>query len=185
MWRTTLLLLAASLSVALARPRLKPLSTDMVNYINKINTTWTVICLPYTGYSSFTSSCWHPLFSFTLQAGHNFHNVDYSYVKKLCGTMLKGPKLPVMWVTFAVWFLFCCVPAVIQALYKYIYIKCWEKMFLYTLCIWDVLYIVLKISPKYSTFSCCRQHLPTCCTCAVPFSAELDVWATWSPLQRI
>lgn len=31
-----------------------------------------------------------------LQAGHNFHNVDYSYIQKLCGTMLKGPKLPVM-----------------------------------------------------------------------------------------
>lgn len=28
------------------------------------------------------------------QAGHNFHNVDLSYVKKLCGTMLGGPKLP-------------------------------------------------------------------------------------------
>lgn len=35
---------------------------------------------------------------FHLQAGHNFHNVDYSYVQRLCGTMLKGPKLPVMWV---------------------------------------------------------------------------------------
>lgn len=34
----------------------------------------------------------------SLQAGHNFHDVDYSYVQKLCGTMLKGPKLPVMWV---------------------------------------------------------------------------------------
>lgn len=30
------------------------------------------------------------------QAGHNFHNVDFSYVQKLCGTILKGPKLPVM-----------------------------------------------------------------------------------------
>lgn len=34
----------------------------------------------------------------SLQAGHNFRDVDYSYVQKLCGTMLKGPKLPVMWV---------------------------------------------------------------------------------------
>lgn len=58
------------MSVSLARPRFHPLSSDMVNYINKINTTWT--------------------------AGHNFHKVDYSYVQKLCGTLLKGPKLPVM-----------------------------------------------------------------------------------------
>ena len=28
------------------------------------------------------------------QAGHNFHNTDMSYVKKLCGTFLGGPKLP-------------------------------------------------------------------------------------------
>ena len=28
------------------------------------------------------------------QAGHNFYNVDLSYVKKLCGTFLGGPKLP-------------------------------------------------------------------------------------------
>lgn len=28
------------------------------------------------------------------QAGHNFHNVDLSYVKRLCGTKLGGPKLP-------------------------------------------------------------------------------------------
>lgn len=28
------------------------------------------------------------------QAGHNFHNADMSYVKKLCGTFLGGPKLP-------------------------------------------------------------------------------------------
>uniref|UniRef100_A0A7N6B4Q2 Cathepsin B n=1 Tax=Anabas testudineus TaxID=64144 RepID=A0A7N6B4Q2_ANATE len=68
MWRAALLLLAASLSVSLARPHLHALSSEMVNYINKINTTWT--------------------------AGHNFHDVDYSYVQKLCGTMLKGPKLP-------------------------------------------------------------------------------------------
>nr|ACQ58942.1 Cathepsin B precursor [Anoplopoma fimbria] len=58
MWHSAFLLLAASLSVSLARPHLKPLSSEMVNYINKVNTTW--------------------------KAGHNFHNVDYSYVKKLC-----------------------------------------------------------------------------------------------------
>ncbi|XP_023608826.1 cathepsin B, partial [Myotis lucifugus] len=28
------------------------------------------------------------------QAGHNFRNVDMSYVKTLCGTKLGGPKLP-------------------------------------------------------------------------------------------
>ncbi|KAI9542651.1 hypothetical protein NQZ68_017662 [Dissostichus eleginoides] len=70
MWRAAFLLLAASLSVSLAAPRLLPLSSEMVNYINKINTTWT--------------------------AGHNFHSVDYSHVKRLCGTRLNGPKLPVM-----------------------------------------------------------------------------------------
>ncbi|KAK5915152.1 hypothetical protein CesoFtcFv8_000772 [Champsocephalus esox] len=70
MWHAAFLLLAASLSVSLAAPRLLPLSSEMVNYINKINTTWT--------------------------AGHNFHSVDYSHVKRLCGTWLNGPKLPVM-----------------------------------------------------------------------------------------
>lgn len=70
MWHAAFLLLAASLSVSLAAPRLLPLSSDMVNYINKINTTWT--------------------------AGHNFHTVDYSHVKRLCGTRLNGPKLPIM-----------------------------------------------------------------------------------------
>uniref|UniRef100_A0A3Q0RQ43 Cathepsin B n=1 Tax=Amphilophus citrinellus TaxID=61819 RepID=A0A3Q0RQ43_AMPCI len=70
MWHTACLLLTASLSLSLARPHLHPLSSEMVNHINKLNTTW--------------------------KAGHNFHNVDYSYVRKLCGTMLKGPKLPVM-----------------------------------------------------------------------------------------
>lgn len=42
MWRAAFLLLAASLSVSLARPHLKPLSNEMVNYINKFNTTWKV-----------------------------------------------------------------------------------------------------------------------------------------------
>lgn len=42
MWRAVFLLLAASLSSSLARPHLKPLSSEMVNYINKLNTTWTV-----------------------------------------------------------------------------------------------------------------------------------------------
>uniref|UniRef100_G3VGU0 Cathepsin B n=1 Tax=Sarcophilus harrisii TaxID=9305 RepID=G3VGU0_SARHA len=38
----------------------------MVNYVNKLNTTW--------------------------KAGHNFRNVDMSYVKKLCGTIMGGAK---------------------------------------------------------------------------------------------
>ncbi|XP_056269550.1 cathepsin B [Pseudoliparis swirei] len=70
MWRSAVLLLAASLSVSLARPHFQALSSEMINYINKVNTTW--------------------------KAGHNFHNVDYDYIKRLCGTMLNGPKLPVM-----------------------------------------------------------------------------------------
>ncbi|KAJ4947028.1 hypothetical protein JOQ06_009070 [Pogonophryne albipinna] len=70
MWHAAFLLLAASLSVSLAAPRFLPLSSEMVNYINKINTTW--------------------------RAGHNFHSVDYSHVKRLCGTRLNGPKLPVI-----------------------------------------------------------------------------------------
>ncbi|XP_076155775.1 cathepsin B [Alosa pseudoharengus] len=69
MWRLVCLCFVAALASSWARPRLPPLSNEMVNYINKANTTWT--------------------------AGHNFHNVDYSYVQKLCGTLLKGPRLPI------------------------------------------------------------------------------------------
>ncbi|XP_034043645.1 cathepsin B [Thalassophryne amazonica] len=70
MWCSIYVFLAAALSVTLAKPYFHPLSNEMVNYINKMNTTW--------------------------KAGHNFYNVDYSYIQKLCGTMLKGPKLPLM-----------------------------------------------------------------------------------------
>lgn len=35
-----------------------------------------------------------PILCVSSQAGHNFHNADMSYVKKLCGTFLGGPKLP-------------------------------------------------------------------------------------------
>ncbi|XP_016354113.1 cathepsin B-like [Sinocyclocheilus anshuiensis] len=70
MWRLAFLCVISALSVSWARPRLAPLSHEMVNFINKANTTW--------------------------KAGHNFHDVDYSYVKRLCGTLLKGPRLPVM-----------------------------------------------------------------------------------------
>ncbi|XP_062979786.1 cathepsin B isoform X1 [Elgaria multicarinata webbii] len=69
MWRSvaTVFLLVALTSGHYV-PNFPPLSNDLVNYINKLNTTW--------------------------QAGHNFHNVDYSYVKRLCGTFLHGVKLP-------------------------------------------------------------------------------------------
>lgn len=70
MWCALFLVLGSGLSISWARPHLPPLSHEMVNFINKANTTW--------------------------KAGPNFHNVDYSYVKRLCGTLLKGPKLPTM-----------------------------------------------------------------------------------------
>lgn len=57
MWRAAFLLLAASLSVSLARPHLKPLSNEMVNYINKFNTTWKV---------SFVVCCFFLLFMYFL-----------------------------------------------------------------------------------------------------------------------
>nr|AKZ42344.1 cathepsin B preproprotein [Castor fiber] len=56
------------LTSAQSRLSFHPLSDELVNYINKQNTTW--------------------------QAGHNFYNVDVSYLKRLCGTFLGGPKLP-------------------------------------------------------------------------------------------
>lgn len=98
MWRAALLLLAASLAMSETRPRFKPLSSDMVNYINKINTTWKVIYFECSLYSPLAPKLvqFDNAFVSPLQAGHNFHNVDFSYVQKLCGTMLKGPKLPVM-----------------------------------------------------------------------------------------
>eukprot|EP00066_Takifugu_rubripes_P006749 XP_003971767.1 PREDICTED: cathepsin B [Takifugu rubripes] len=64
----SLALLCAFLALSLASPHLPLLSSEMIDFINKVNTTWT--------------------------AGQNFHNVDSSYVKGLCGTFLKGPKLP-------------------------------------------------------------------------------------------
>ncbi|KAM4528658.1 cathepsin Bb [Fundulus diaphanus] len=63
-----LLCIALTGSAAWARSHLSPFSSELVNLINKANTTWT--------------------------AGHNFHNVDISYVKGLCGTILNGPRLP-------------------------------------------------------------------------------------------
>uniref|UniRef100_A0A8C6WHA6 Cathepsin Bb n=1 Tax=Neogobius melanostomus TaxID=47308 RepID=A0A8C6WHA6_9GOBI len=46
-----------------------PLSIlEIADFVNKANTTWT--------------------------AGQNFHNVDVSYIKTLCGTLMNGPKLP-------------------------------------------------------------------------------------------
>uniref|UniRef100_A0A3Q3AY30 Cathepsin B n=1 Tax=Kryptolebias marmoratus TaxID=37003 RepID=A0A3Q3AY30_KRYMA len=62
-----LLCVAVTVSVSWARSHPDPLSSEMINFINKANTTW--------------------------RAGVNFHNVDMSYVKGLCGTILRGPKL--------------------------------------------------------------------------------------------
>jgi len=56
------------LTGAQSRPPFQPLSDELVSYVNRRNTTW--------------------------KAGHNFHNVDPSYLRKLCGTFLGGPKLP-------------------------------------------------------------------------------------------
>lgn len=67
MWQPVVLFFLTSLASARHVPHFAPLSQDMISYINKINTTWT--------------------------AGHNFINADVSYVKKLCGTVLGGPKL--------------------------------------------------------------------------------------------
>ncbi|XP_037001330.1 cathepsin B isoform X1 [Artibeus jamaicensis] len=58
----------AVLTSARSRLEFQSLSDELVNYVNKRNTTW--------------------------KAGHNFYNVHPSYVKKLCGTKLGGPKLP-------------------------------------------------------------------------------------------
>ena len=51
-----------------AHNKLTFLSDDLIDYINKQNTAW--------------------------QAGHNFYSVDINYLKKLCSTVLGGPKLP-------------------------------------------------------------------------------------------
>ncbi|CAL8316073.1 unnamed protein product [Merluccius merluccius] len=61
-------LLSLALSVTSAKPRLPLLSPEMIDAVNKANTTW--------------------------KAGQNFHNVDLSYVRGLCGTLLNGPRLP-------------------------------------------------------------------------------------------
>ncbi|KAJ3606993.1 hypothetical protein NHX12_026508 [Muraenolepis orangiensis] len=61
-------LLLSALSVTWAKPRPPLLSPQMIDVINKSNTTW--------------------------KAGQNFQNVDMSYVKGLCGTLLNGPRLP-------------------------------------------------------------------------------------------
>ena len=42
MWQAALLVMATVLSLGRARPQLKPLSSDMVDYINQVNTTWKV-----------------------------------------------------------------------------------------------------------------------------------------------
>uniref|UniRef100_A0A7M4E284 Cathepsin B n=1 Tax=Crocodylus porosus TaxID=8502 RepID=A0A7M4E284_CROPO len=69
MWQSVpVLCVLLALVGARSVPYFAPLSHDVVNYINKLNTTW--------------------------QAGYNFRYADMSYVKKLCGTFLHGPRLP-------------------------------------------------------------------------------------------
>ncbi|TKC35595.1 hypothetical protein EI555_012460 [Monodon monoceros] len=68
MWRLLATLSLVVLTSAWSDVHFPPLSDELVNFVNKQNTTW--------------------------KAGHNFYNVDLSYVKKLCGTFLGGPKLP-------------------------------------------------------------------------------------------
>uniref|UniRef100_A0A803TJU4 Peptidase C1A propeptide domain-containing protein n=1 Tax=Anolis carolinensis TaxID=28377 RepID=A0A803TJU4_ANOCA len=60
-WKLVKWALCFLVALASARsvPYFPPLSHDMVNYINKLNTTW--------------------------QAGHNFHSVDMSYVNSCLG----------------------------------------------------------------------------------------------------
>uniref|UniRef100_A0A8C9SB50 Cathepsin B n=2 Tax=Scleropages formosus TaxID=113540 RepID=A0A8C9SB50_SCLFO len=70
MWQFSFLCLLSAMSVTWAEPDFPAVSDEMVNYINEANTTW--------------------------KAGLNFPNVDYSYVKKLCGTFMDGPMLPVL-----------------------------------------------------------------------------------------
>ncbi|KAL6087858.1 hypothetical protein STEG23_032853 [Scotinomys teguina] len=67
-WSLVTLSCLLALASAHSKPSFHPLSDDLINYINKQNTTW--------------------------KAGRNFHNVDVSYLKRLCGTILGGPKLP-------------------------------------------------------------------------------------------
>lgn len=102
-----------TVSVTWARPHHPHASSEMINLINKANTTWTVSTLGYSCIAAnYLCSIWSPeetLLSQTvvvnvvisvishlllLQAGENFHNIDISYVKGLCGTILNGPKLP-------------------------------------------------------------------------------------------
>ncbi|XP_063298100.1 cathepsin B [Pelobates fuscus] len=69
MWRPVVLLcMLATIASCRNVPFLEPLSPDTINYINKLNTTWT--------------------------AGHNFRTSDLDHVKRLCGTILGGPKPP-------------------------------------------------------------------------------------------
>ncbi|CAN9507462.1 unnamed protein product [Ophioblennius macclurei] len=63
-----LLCVVATAHVTWARRPPAPLSSEMINFVNKANTTW--------------------------KAGHNFEAVDIHYVRSLCGTMMQGPRLP-------------------------------------------------------------------------------------------
>ncbi|XP_077345156.1 cathepsin B [Lithobates pipiens] len=74
MWiPVALLCFLASLASSRNVPAFAPLSKEMVNYINKLNTTW--------------------------KAGHNFAETDMKHVQKMCGTIIEHKhghkKLPI------------------------------------------------------------------------------------------
>lgn len=88
----SLALLSAFLALSVASPLLPLLSSEMINFINKVNTTWTVSRSKQPTVAIRSPSDVNSAIS--TQAGQNFHHADSSYVKGLCGTFLKGPKLP-------------------------------------------------------------------------------------------
>lgn len=67
-WLHGFLVALGAMSGSWARPQPPLLSLEMIDLINRANTTW--------------------------KAGQNFHNVDVRYVKGLCGALLDGPRLP-------------------------------------------------------------------------------------------
>lgn len=95
-----LLCITVAASGSLATPLLNPLSSEVINIVNKANTTWRVRCFTVFIHSLKQLCVQKALIEllFAPQAGPNFQNVDMSYVKGLCGTILKGPRLPEVYV---------------------------------------------------------------------------------------
>lgn len=89
-----LLCALVTLSVARSRPHLPAAAfPQMVELINEADTTWMVsrhrltpAVIPLISHFNLRSS--------SLQAGLNLRHLNISYVKRLCGTKLNGPKLP-------------------------------------------------------------------------------------------